>query len=185
MKIIDMESPNVLLIQKAVQAALILGKHPKDLHNRIIPIYWNNYKVTGDHIHLKFALEHITAYVKSNFDYSDNISLFTEIVKEAGHHSFEDFLIHIHATKQMRLVKLTRNRIYSILGDGMFTIGNRSIATKDIMKKIKNRERGVYPYTIYLFGVKRTAFLWIDDYCASMHDADGIEYVFELPEKNE
>lgn len=45
-------------------------------------------------------MEHIAIYIKANLDYSEMVSLFSDIAEEGGYHSFEDFLNYIHAAKR-------------------------------------------------------------------------------------
>lgn len=180
MKIFNVDSENNFLIQYAVEVALRFGIHPKELHSHIIIRYWEHYKATGEYVYLKFAVDHILVYLKSNFDYSNNISLFTDIVKKDGYSSFEDFLRYTDVTKSTNLVKLTSNRISAIIGHGIYPLGNRRILIKDIIRKVKNREYGIYNYTVYLSNIPRTAFLIIDDHGVYMRNSQGIDYEFDL-----
>lgn len=174
---------NVSAIQKAVQSALLIGMPPKDVHTHMIPIYWDYYRHMKRNIFRTLAIEHTVAYIKSSFDCTPMIPIFTEIAASVGYDSFEDFIHYIHRFHGKKHVQLTYNRIFTILGKGSACEGEGSLSkdkcVKDILQKIKNHEEGRYCYSLRHQGMIKVAYLIIDKFGVYMQDNDGIEYIFD------
>lgn len=174
--------PHVSAIQKAVQSAFLIGVSPITVHAHMIPLYWNYYKEMNNETFQTLALEHIVACIKSNYDYTEMIPLFTEIAASVGYGSFELFLSNIRPLPK-KTVKLTYSRLLTIFGKGSACDEEGSLSknecVKDAWQKIEQNQEGCYCFSIKERGFIKNIYLIIDKFGVYMQDNDGIEYIFD------
>lgn len=170
------------LIQKAMLSGLLTGGTPEKLYLRLINLYWEYYKQLKEPIFSDFSYAHLSSYLKSGYDYKAHTSLFQDILKSKGYDVIEEYLKIINYKRYK--VQLTKGRIQTILGKGN-TVKSENNLTKiemiaDIMKKIKNMEKGNYRYTTHCNNRILMTLLIINDEGASMQDSEGVTYQFIL-----
>lgn len=137
-------------IEKSVSSSLQLHEPHEDIHKNSMGIYWRFYENFKNKMYLKFALEHIAAYINSGFKSADlDNDLTTNILTAAGYKTINDYLCTLLEKKQIHRVNLSRKRLDSILGVGSARNITREEIIKDICAKVKNNETGTHDYMIY------------------------------------
>lgn len=162
------------------QSALAIERHPKEIHERLIAIYWEFYNRLGDEIYLEFAYTHIGAFLRSGSNYRNLEPLFTEVIKAAGYQSLREYF---HAIGyKVRKVRLTRNRIHQILGNGVMLRDavrvNKKEIVDEILRKIVGNEIGTHCYVQEYNGETSVSYLNIDQSGAYLLNNRGEEFTF-------
>lgn len=177
----------VSFVKKAVQSALALDQDPQEVHNTLIEIYWRFFKELGQTLYFKLAMEHITAYLTTGLKTGALTPVAEEILVQAGYRSIGDYLHTIGYSFGKFYVKLTRNRISTILGKGSVTKPasglTRNAIIDDILEKIWMREIGNYCYEVNYKDRVSLSYLTIKDASEIyMQDNSGNQFKFiDLP----
>lgn len=178
---------SVEYLKKAVQSALSLNENPRDVHNRLIDIYWRIYNDLQEHVYFQLAFEHITAYIDAGYKPGD-LSRNTEaILEKTGYKSLCDYLHALHYSRDRYFIRLTRSRVKTLLGKGSVTKANTGITkdtiVDDIFAKIAKREIGTYTYqVVYKDKIYLSHLIIENEKDVFMQDNEGNQFKFiELP----
>lgn len=171
-------------IKKAVQSSLSFKLNPQDVHKQMMNIYWRLYENLLEENYLKFALEHLTAYITAGYDILglEQITETEKVLEKAGYQSLYFYKKMIGHDAISHYVSLSRNRINSILGPG-FVSKNRTGITKqividEIIYLITNKKLGIYCYKIYYGDSILLTHLIINKKGIFMQDNSGNNYRF-------
>lgn len=178
---------SVEYLKKAVQSALSLNENPRDVHNRLIDIYWRLYNDLQEEIYFRLAFEHITAYIDAGYKPGDLSPNTEAVLEKAGYKSLCDYLHALHYCRDRYYIRLTRSRIKKLLGKGSVAKATAGV-TKDtivdeIFAKIAKREIGIHTYQVFYKDKIYLSHLIIEnEKDVFMQDNEGNQFKFmELP----